>query len=43
MKNSWEKSERVNEWAEFALNVAGMILFMGGWLAMLLLWFLGVI
>lgn len=43
MKNSWQRSERVNEWAEIALNIAGIILLVGGWFGMSLLWLLGVI
>ena len=41
--NSWQKSERVNEWAEIALNVAGMILLVGGGIGMCAMWLLRII
>ena len=41
--NSWQRSERINEWGEFALNVAGMILLVGGSITIGALWLMGVI
>ena len=41
--NSWQRSERINDWAEIALNVAGLIVLFGGSFTMSLLWLMGVI
>lgn len=41
--NSWQRSEMFDENVKLALNIIGLILLVGGWFTMLLLWFLGVI
>lgn len=41
--NSWQRSEMLDENVKLALNIIGLILLVGGWFTMLLLWFLGVI
>lgn len=40
--NSWQRSEMLDENVKLALNIVGLILLVGGWFTMLLLWFRGV-
>lgn len=41
--NSWQRSEMLDENVKLALNIIGLILLVGGWFGMSLLWLLGVI